>query len=800
MIHTIGNSAFTFAGQLPAGNLTPAVEAKSLSAWQRAWAAGGDLSSGDSSRIGSPLEQSEWTLACVRMLANPLCSVPLAWWDSADTTEREPLAPDAERADFWHSPTMDDFGAVALDNAVFALAAWLSLEGEAYIILPDEWLGRRSRNLPPVVIAGRGEMNPQFAARRSGLARELLGYSFSASGVNALLIPEQVVRLSFLNPHSRERGLGAWSAAQVSANADRAASIYSRNIAASNGAQSDYIVTDGGMPSKEQQEQIEFALREKKRRAANGDFSPVFLAAGLKVQSPADRAVGAALAAQREGNRESIAAAFGIPLSMLQKVSGSSLGEGRVDSEMRALIANACAPIARRIASGFSVVEQRRTRSRAFCEFDLDDHPAMRGARLALAETAKTFVDMGIPLAEVNRNLGLGFEIEESGSNEVTESGEDPDKSGQDKVATELAEASKLLRAYCAKQLVVAPKGGDGDGTNREASGVGALHSSPSHNNQLTIVVKAEGNTTQPSPDPAMPGPAQALAAGDGAPSPAKPRDKARLAKWQDYQRKRKPFEARIKSTVAAIYKSATAEALASLAANLPAATTALEAAMPAKALVGMETKALSFAAIAVDALGSALGSAILPIISEAYAAGTEEAASELRALGIDPRTPPEVGAFLRVRENFIKDAGKTTFDKLTASLNAGFDQGETMSELAGRVKQVMRSATDEQAVTIAVTETHTAFSTARQAQQEAAGVAYKEWLSAGDDRVRFTHSQIDGIVMPSDQPFAVGGALLMHPCAEGGPAEEVINCRCIAIAVSEEEGAAKFAAQTPQL
>ena len=250
-----GNSAFTLAGQPLAGSLTPGVETKALSGWARAWASGSDVATSSGDKIHSPFEQSEWMLACARLVTNPLCSVPLKWWDSADAMERTPMAGDSRRAAFWDAPCADDFGRVDYDNTTFALAAWLALQGEAYIVLTDEWLGARlGRNLPPFIVAGRSEMQPQWASRRTSLSRELLGYQFSASGVSALLIPDQVIRLAVANPGNRDRGLGAERASSIAANADLAAGIFARNVAASNGAQGDYIMTDGGMPSPEQRE------------------------------------------------------------------------------------------------------------------------------------------------------------------------------------------------------------------------------------------------------------------------------------------------------------------------------------------------------------------------------------------------------------------------------------------------------------------------------------------------------------------------------------------------------------------
>ena len=77
----------------------------------------------------------------------------------------------------------------------------------------------------------------------------------------------------------------------------------------------------------------------------------------------------------------------------------------------------------------------------------------------------------------------------------------------------------------------------------------------------------------------------------------------------------------------------------------------------------------------------------------------------------------------------------------------------------------------------------------------EQAGITHKEWVSAQDDRVRDTHGETDGQIVPVDENFSVGsktqdgkGVQMMHPCADGAPAEEVINCRCICV------GSMKFA------
>lgn len=63
----------------------------------------------------------------------------------------------------------------------------------------------------------------------------------------------------------------------------------------------------------------------------------------------------------------------------------------------------------------------------------------------------------------------------------------------------------------------------------------------------------------------------------------------------------------------------------------------------------------------------------------------------------------------------------------------------------------------------------------------------YKQWLATPDERTRGTHRVADGQVVPLTQPFAVGGALLMHPGDPTGPAHEVIQCRCTLLLLDED-------------
>ena len=62
-------------------------------------------------------------------------------------------------------------------------------------------------------------------------------------------------------------------------------------------------------------------------------------------------------------------------------------------------------------------------------------------------------------------------------------------------------------------------------------------------------------------------------------------------------------------------------------------------------------------------------------------------------------------------------------------------------------------------------------------------GMTQKQWLTMRDERVRETHSHIDGTIIPIDAFFQVGDSLMRFPkdvefCDD---MSEIVNCRCYA-------------------
>ncbi|MRH86000.1 hypothetical protein GFY24_00720 [Nocardia sp. SYP-A9097] len=93
----------------------------------------------------------------------------------------------------------------------------------------------------------------------------------------------------------------------------------------------------------------------------------------------------------------------------------------------------------------------------------------------------------------------------------------------------------------------------------------------------------------------------------------------------------------------------------------------------------------------------------------------------------------------------------------------------------------------------IARTETHGAMEGGALAGAQAVAAAggqavYKGWLATADERTRGTHVVAEGQIVKLHEPFQVGRARLQHAGEAGGPADEVINCRCSTRYLREDE------------
>jgi len=119
--------------------------------------------------------------------------------------------------------------------------------------------------------------------------------------------------------------------------------------------------------------------------------------------------------------------------------------------------------------------------------------------------------------------------------------------------------------------------------------------------------------------------------------------------------------------------------------------------------------------------------------------------------------------------------------------LERGIEEGLSFEEISNELAVVVRNKFNNaraRAKTIARTEINGAMNQAREDTMIESGIKEHEWTSSLDSDVRETHKVLDGQIRKIGKPFSNG---LLYPHDPAGKASEVINCRCIAIAVIGE-------------
>jgi uncharacterized protein with gpF-like domain len=123
---------------------------------------------------------------------------------------------------------------------------------------------------------------------------------------------------------------------------------------------------------------------------------------------------------------------------------------------------------------------------------------------------------------------------------------------------------------------------------------------------------------------------------------------------------------------------------------------------------------------------------------------------------------------------------GEDMADSIIKTIVQGFYvEGKNPLEVARMLSGTIDGFEIGRARAVARTETGIAVEQAQYEVYKTSGVARKRWISTLDNLTRPSHVKAHGQVKPIDEPFEVGGNLLMHPLDPDAPAEEVVRCRC---------------------
>jgi HK97 family phage portal protein len=152
----------------------------------------------------------------------------------------------------------------------------------------------------------------------------------------------------------------------------------------------------------------------------------------------------------------------------------------------------------------------------------------------------------------------------------------------------------------------------------------------------------------------------------------------------------------------------------------------------------------------------------------------------------------PWVRDMIEARANQLAgQVTQTTYDAIVAELVEGVANGESIDDLATRVRGVFAQADELRALRIARTEVISAYNGAavRGVQELPRDVVIaQEWIATRDGRTRDTHASADGQVVLVGQPFSLGSRSAQHPGDPSLPASETVNCRCTVAFLTPED------------
>jgi uncharacterized protein with gpF-like domain len=127
-----------------------------------------------------------------------------------------------------------------------------------------------------------------------------------------------------------------------------------------------------------------------------------------------------------------------------------------------------------------------------------------------------------------------------------------------------------------------------------------------------------------------------------------------------------------------------------------------------------------------------------------------------------------------------ITSVAETTRANIVSQVRMGQTEGLGVAQISRRIAKAVPSISTQRGALIARTETHGAANFgANKVAQTVGFKLQKEWVAAEDHRTRPFHAAANGQKVDMDQPFEVGGEMLMYPGDEAGSPWNTINCRC---------------------
>lgn len=118
----------------------------------------------------------------------------------------------------------------------------------------------------------------------------------------------------------------------------------------------------------------------------------------------------------------------------------------------------------------------------------------------------------------------------------------------------------------------------------------------------------------------------------------------------------------------------------------------------------------------------------------------------------------------------------------ITRQIVSGIMAGENTGKLIKRIQKITEAKLSD-ITRIARTQTTRIENFGRlkayKSMEKKGYKVFKKWVAVGDKRTRPEHKKVDGVEIPLDEYFVVGGEKMLYPGDPNASPENTINCRC---------------------
>lgn len=333
-------------------------------------------------------KKSHWVYASVRQIAQAAASVP---WVAVDNGGED--LPDHPLTKLLARPNEETTGSTFVQE----LTGYLYLGGNA--LIPKV---RNSRQVKELWALSPEGFKPIPSPDR--MHGSVLRYEKGTGKDKVLLRPKDTIHVKFPDPADPTWGMAPLMAAAMSVDTDVDAVSWNRSSLRNRAVTDGVLSTDQAL-SEEQYERLSRQMKDQHQGPSNARKA-YLLEAGLSWQQMSLSPAEMDFVESRRITREDILSVFGVPPAVLGIVQSATQSD--VEAMLLQFWLNTVIPYLSdlrdsfnlSLASEFGDVKVR---------FDLSDVPALAPQIRAKIDSAKKLTEMGVPVSEANRLLGVGL-------------------------------------------------------------------------------------------------------------------------------------------------------------------------------------------------------------------------------------------------------------------------------------------------------------------------------------------------------------------------------------------------------